>query len=112
MGFDVFGILFTIVFGVILVMFIVTLIRGIGQWNRNNHSPRLTVEASVTAKRTQVSHHHDANGPSPHLHPLLRHLSGGERRPNGTAGLRPGVRDAGRRGQGPPHLPGDAVPGV
>lgn len=26
--------------------------------------PRLTVEATVTAKRTQVSYHHDANGPS------------------------------------------------
>ena len=64
MGFDVFGILFTIIFGVILVMFVVTLVRGIGQWNRNNQSPRLTVEATVTAKRTQVSHHHGANGPS------------------------------------------------
>ena len=64
MGFDVFGILFTIIFGVILVMFVVTLVRGIGQWNRNNQSPRLTVEATVTAKRTQVSHHHDANDPS------------------------------------------------
>lgn len=63
-GIDLFGILFTIAFIAILAMILVTIVRGIGQWNRNNHSPRLTVEASVTAKRTQVSHHHNAGGPS------------------------------------------------
>jgi len=37
------------------------LIQGILQWNRNNHSPRLTVEALVVTKRTEVSHHRHAN---------------------------------------------------
>ena len=32
-----------------------------GQWNKNNQSPRLTVPASVTAKRTNVSRHQHAN---------------------------------------------------
>ena len=56
-----FEILFFLMFGIVLVFFIVTFIRGIGQWNKNNHSPRLTVSAKVVAKRTDVSHHHDAN---------------------------------------------------
>lgn len=56
-----FEILFFLMFGIVLVFFIVTFIRGIGQWNKNNHSPRLTVLAKVVAKRTDVSHHHDAN---------------------------------------------------
>lgn len=61
MGFSIFGILFTIVFVLILGVFIVTLIKGIGEWNRNNHSPRLTVEAIVVSKRADVSHHQHAN---------------------------------------------------
>lgn len=30
-------------------------------WNKNNHSPRLTVPATVVAKRTEVSRHHTDN---------------------------------------------------
>lgn len=56
-----FEIIFFLMFGIVLVFFVITFIRGIGQWNKNNHSPRLTVEAMVTSKRTDVSHHHDAN---------------------------------------------------
>ena len=55
MGFDLmfglFPILFMIVFGIIIVMFVVTAVRGVSQWNKNNHSPRLTVNAAVVAKR-------------------------------------------------------------
>lgn len=66
MGFDfMFGIsqifiplVFLFVFGAILF----TAIRGIGTWHKNNNSPRLTVAASVVAKRTAVSHHTHANG--------------------------------------------------
>ena len=32
--------------------------RGIGQWNKNNNSPRLTVPATVVSKRTKISHYH------------------------------------------------------
>ena len=101
MGFDVFGILFTIIFGVILVMFVVTLVRGIGQWNRNNQSPRLTVEATVTAKRTQVSHHHHANGPS---HTSTRYyvtfqVESGDRMELPVSGPEYGMLDEGDRGR-------------
>ena len=58
MAFGGFGIMFTIVFLLILGVFLVTIVGGIKQWNKNNHSPRLTVPATVIAKRTNVSHHH------------------------------------------------------
>ena len=58
MGFDSFNAMFTIVFLLIIGTFIFTAVKGIGQWNKNNNSPRLTVPASVVSKRMNVSHHH------------------------------------------------------
>ena len=57
-GFGLFEIMFTLAFLLIFSTILVTVIRGIGQWNKNNHSPRLTVPATVVSKRTNVSHHH------------------------------------------------------
>jgi len=62
MGFSVFQIMFTIIFVLVIVFFIVTIVKGIGQWNKNNNSPRLTVPATVVAKRTNVSHHRHTHG--------------------------------------------------
>ena len=55
--------MFVLVFGIIIV----TLIRGIGEWNKNNHSPKLTVPAAVVSRRTAVSHHHHG-GETHHVH--------------------------------------------
>jgi len=51
-----------IIIGFVLVIgfIIVLLIQGAAQWRRNNASPVLSVEATVVAKRTNVSHHHHA----------------------------------------------------
>lgn len=57
-----FEIMFTIVFVIVIGMFIITIVKGIGEWNKNNQSPLLTVDADVVAKRTDVSHHQHANG--------------------------------------------------
>ena len=52
-GFDMlFSILFPILFLVVLGMILYTIIGNISTWNKNNHSPRLTVPATVVAKRT------------------------------------------------------------
>ncbi|MBQ1229912.1 MAG: DUF2500 domain-containing protein [Clostridia bacterium] len=51
-----FSLLFPIVFLFILGVFAAILMKGIGQWNKNNHAPRLSVPATVVAKRTNVSH--------------------------------------------------------
>ena len=67
-GFDMFSIIFSIVFIIVIGMFVVTAIKGIGQWNKNNNSPRLTVPATVVAKRTNVSHHNHAGTNGHHHH--------------------------------------------
>lgn len=67
-GFDMFSIMFSIIFIIAIGMFVVTAIKGIGQWNKNNNSPRLTVPATVVAKRTNVSHHNHAGTNGHHHH--------------------------------------------
>ncbi|HBI63583.1 MAG TPA: DUF2500 domain-containing protein [Clostridiales bacterium] len=54
--FGLFEVIFALGFAVVLGMMVVTAVRGIGEWNTNNHSPRLTVQAAVVTKRTSVSH--------------------------------------------------------
>ena len=54
-----FEVMFMIVFVLVIGIFIVTIIRNIGEWNKNNHSPRLTVDAKVVTKRSQTNHHHN-----------------------------------------------------
>ena len=61
MGIDMFNIMFVLVFGIVIVMFIVTAVKGIGTWHKNNNSPRLTVEATVVSKRQNTSVHHHNN---------------------------------------------------
>ena len=61
-SFSIFGIMFSLVFLLVIGTFIVIAVKGIGEWNKNNHSPRLTVPATVVAKRTNVSHHHHNHG--------------------------------------------------
>ena len=58
----IFPIMFTLTFILIMGTIIVTLVRSVGQWNKNNNSPRLTVNAKVVAKRTKVGHHHHNAG--------------------------------------------------
>lgn len=59
-----FPIMFITVFVIVIGTFIVTGVKGISQWNKNNHSPRLTVQAKVVAKRnhTSVHRHRHAGG--------------------------------------------------
>lgn len=63
-GFDLFQILFTILFVLVAVVIAVTIIRNLSQWHKNNQSPRLTVPATVVAKRTSVTHFQGGNNGS------------------------------------------------
>lgn len=65
-GFDMFSVMFTIVFFLVIGTFIVTAAKGISQWNKNNNSPRLTVPATVVSKRTNVSRHHHGGANNHH----------------------------------------------
>ena len=60
-GFDGFSILFTLMFLLVFGLVLVTAVRSLSQWHKNNRSPRLTVEAAVVDKRNQVYHHHHNN---------------------------------------------------
>ncbi|MGF7059387.1 DUF2500 domain-containing protein [Brassicibacter mesophilus] len=55
--FSIFPIFFLLIFGLILF----TIIRGIKEWNYNNHQPVLSVPAKVVSKRTHVSRHTHAH---------------------------------------------------
>ena len=47
----------------IVVFFLIgRAVRGSQRWNQNNHSPVLTVDVTVVAKRSDVSHHHHNSG--------------------------------------------------
>lgn len=54
-----FEVIFFLMFLLVLGSIIVGVVRRISQWNENNHSPRLTVNADVVAKRADVSYHHN-----------------------------------------------------
>lgn len=66
--FNLFSILFPLVFLVILGMILVTFIRGMGTWHKNNQAPRLTVPVEVVAKRADVRHHTHSTGPDSMAH--------------------------------------------
>lgn len=57
-GFGLFGIFFVLMFILVFGIIIFNIVRSVGQWNKSNNSPRLTVSASVVAKRMAVHHHH------------------------------------------------------
>lgn len=59
-GFGLMSIIVPAMFILVFVIILVNVIKGIGQWNKNNNSPKLTVPVTIVAKRTNVSHHHHA----------------------------------------------------
>ena len=65
-----FEIMFTLVFVLIIGIFVVTAVKGLSQWNKNNHCPRL----SVCRGR-----HRSPWFPFHYIHQLLRDVPGGER---------------------------------
>lgn len=69
MGFQAFEVMFFLVFALVFGIILVTAIRGLLRWNKNNHSPRLTVDARVVGKRTDITHHRHGNMDHPgHYH--------------------------------------------
>ena len=67
-GFGMFQVMFTIVFLLCTGTFVVILVKGISEWHKNNHSPRLTVPATIVAKRTNVSRHRHGGANGHHHH--------------------------------------------
>lgn len=56
-----FSLMFTLIFLLAAGIIVAAFVQGIHQWNKNNHSPRLTVDALVVTKRMDVSHRRHVN---------------------------------------------------
>ena len=66
-GATLFPIFFFLVFGIIIAV----IIKGLLQWNKNNHSPRLSVDAAVVDKYQQTDtsmHQTGVDGGMTHHH--------------------------------------------
>lgn len=66
--FFIFSGMFTIVSLMVVAVFVIVFVKIIGTWHKNNNSPRLTVPATVVAKRTSHSHHRSGNSHIAHHH--------------------------------------------
>lgn len=105
MGFgmmDVFPVIFSIMFVVILAIFAVTAFRGIMTWNRNNQSPRLTVPATVVNKRENTSRHHHNDHAGSHYHTVYYvtfEVESGDRMELCVTGTESGLLVVGDRGR-------------
>lgn len=63
--FNIVSLIIRLGFAVVLSIILVTAVRGIIQWKRNNDSPVETVRARVVAKRGNTTHHTHMNGSMP-----------------------------------------------
>jgi len=92
-----FPVMFTIVFVLVFGTIVVTLVRGIGEWNKNNHSPRLVVDAEVVTKRADVAHgfHHTSST----TYYVTFEVKGGERLEFAVPGTEYGQLVEGDRGE-------------
>lgn len=66
MMFGVMGVIMPVMFVAVFGLVFYRIARGIKEENRNRQAPRLTVEAAVVCKRTQVGHHHNSSGAGHH----------------------------------------------
>ncbi|WP_108670240.1 DUF2500 domain-containing protein [Peribacillus acanthi] len=65
--FTIFPIIFAIIFVIVIGTILVSIFKGVGQWNKNNQAPRLSVPAIVKTKRSDVrGHNHSANDHATH----------------------------------------------
>lgn len=57
-----FNVTFFLFFILVFGMIVYTIIQNISEWDRNNKSPKLSVEAKIVDKRSKTTHHHHNNG--------------------------------------------------
>lgn len=66
--FDIIPVMVCLIFLFVIGFLIFQAVAGFKQWNKNEYLPRLTVPATVVAKRTNVSrHHHRHSGHASHV---------------------------------------------
>lgn len=57
-----------VIFIIVIGSFVVMAVKGIAQWSKNNAAPVLSVDATVVAKRADVSHHSHADAGNNGMH--------------------------------------------
>lgn len=53
-GFNLMSLMFPLMFLLVFGMIAFIIIQGLCRWNKNNNSPRLTVEAKIISKRSDI----------------------------------------------------------
>ena len=61
-SFDSFSAMFSIVFILIVGVFIFSIVKGISEWSHNNKKAIIPVDSIVSSKRVSVSHHNHNTG--------------------------------------------------
>ena len=106
MMFTIVPIFITVIFVLVVGGIILTVVRGIGTWSKNNASPRLTVSAEVATKRTDISRHrhHSSGTGMGHTHTSTRYyvtfqVESGDRMELSVSGPEYGMLAEGDRGE-------------
>lgn len=60
-GYNPFDTMFSFTFLIIVAVIVVAVVKGVAQWNQNNNSPRLTVDAIVVSKTEEIHQQQHAN---------------------------------------------------
>lgn len=60
-GFSIISIAFFVIFGLIVLFFLMTVVKTLLKWRKNNHSPVLLVDAKIVGKRMKVTNAHTVN---------------------------------------------------
>ena len=95
--FTIFPIFFFLIFGLVLTIFFYVLVTNIAQTSKNNHSPRLTVHATVVGKRDRHTHHR--NGGHSTSYYVTFQVESGDRMELCVMGQEYGLLCEGDRGQ-------------
>ena len=61
-SFDTFSGMFSIVFILVVGVFIFSIVKGISEWSHNNKQPIIPVNSIVSSKRVSVTHHNHNTG--------------------------------------------------
>jgi hypothetical protein len=98
--FTIFPIIWVVMFVFIFGMIIMTFAKNIKQERKNDQSPRLTVPATVIAKRDQVSvHHHDHHRHTSTRYFVTFQVESGDRMELSLSGTEFGMLIEGDQGQ-------------
>ena len=91
---------FFIMFGLVMLIFVGTLLSGLRTWHKNNQSPRLTVPATVVAKRDRIVRRAGQHGHHTHTYYYVTfEVDSGDRMELGVEDAEYGLLVEGDRGQ-------------